>query len=234
MGITIVKDGKEIEVTSVADLIAIRSYPKEKVPIGGVPIEVSAMSEDEVEIFVREMDALIHGIEHETIKAIVLSNVDLIFDVVRYVNANTKQGFKGAYARGQALTILWIQPSDFNKTTWLKTYSSTGWTDWAFSESSPDTVAEEEAFIILGWYNPIDVPKVSQVQLIKNGDKYVPETLSLTFRTKSDAYGAHQNREPWVLGPESTYAIRSYATATGDDKLTPIGFKIARASDVIS
>jgi len=223
-------------LVSVWDYVEIKDYPEETKPIAGKEEKLGELSSEDVEIFVRELDALVQEEQHPIIRRIIAVNGPNILDIIRTVQYETKAGFKGAYARGNELTLLLAYPSVFgwSSNSWLKNYTSTGATDWIGSSSSTIDTGERGGHIWLALFDPIDVPKIGAVQLNKDGDNFVIETLGLNYKIKTDILPVHILREPWLFPPRHTYYVRVRVDITGDDKLQPIAFIVDEARDVMS
>ena len=215
----------------------VREYSEETVQIGTRTYKLSALSEIDSALFAKTMDYIVSQIASPLVYDIVVRRADIVLDLVRMVNTETKQGFKGVWARGKQLTIKFISPDELlgtGVTTWLKTYTSTGWTDWAYSSSSPKDVGEEEGYIILGFVDLVEDPKIDAVKMYKDGDNYVPTYLSWDFHEDTRRIYAQELPEAWLFPPESSFAIRAHVRATGSDKLVPIGFRVLEAENLIS
>ena len=221
---------------SVWDTVEIRDYDEETKLIAGKEEKLGSLSAEDVEIFVRELDRFVAVEQHPIIRRIVAEQAPNILDVIRAVQYETKAGFKGAYARGNELTLLLATPTDFGwaSDSWLKTWSSTGAQDWVGSSSSTIDTGERGGHVWLALIDPIEVPKIGAVKLTKDGDGYVPEVLSLGIFHNQNYIPVHQLREPWLFPPRHTYYVQVRVDITGDDKLQPIAFIIDEARDVMS
>ena len=217
-------------------LSLVKEYPEETVAIGTRTYKLSSLSELDSALFAKTLDYIVSQISSPLTYDIIVRRASLTLDLVRMVNTETKQGFKGTWARGKQLTLKFISPDEMfgSGTTWLKTYTSTGWTDWAYSSSSPKDVGEEEGYIILGFANLVEDPKTDMVKLYKDGDNYVPTDLSWDFHEDTRRIYVQELPESWLFPPESSFAIRVHVRATGDDKLVPIGFRVLQAENLIS
>lgn len=223
---------------SVWDVVEIKDYPEETKPIAGKEEKLGELSADDVEIFVRELDLFIQKEQHPILRRAIIMNANYILDIIRSVQYETKAGFKGAFARGNELALTLLSPNllGWGSTTysWLKTYSSTGAQNWIGSSSSTISLGDREGHIYLALFDPIDVPKVDAVQLTKDGDSFVIEMLSHSFRITNDIFPTHILREPWLIAPRHNYYVQVRVAVTGDDKLQPLGFTIKEARNLMS
>jgi len=219
-------------MVSVASLVPIRDYPEETKIIAGRKEKVGSLKADDVKQFVVQLEHLVHPQQSPVIHDIIARNAPLILDVIRIVNLETKQGFKGMAARAGELEINWVRPGTFGKTTWLTSYTSTGSNTW-FSETR---LLEYEALIILGWIDPIEVPKIDAIYITKDGDPLPAQTMPWMAKNNFGTYQTPivEQKLPLVVLPEHKFKIEVNVFATGDDKLEPIGFHIRRAEDFMS
>ncbi|KUJ92891.1 MAG: hypothetical protein XD40_1897, partial [Archaeoglobus fulgidus] len=105
--------------------------------------------------------------------------------------------------------------------------SATGATDYLGTSTNPESVAEEEGYLILGFVELSASPKVNKTQLTKNGDAYAYNNLK--FEVDETAYVAALP-EPWFLGPETSYYVQMNFFKTGKVELIPIGIKALQAT----
>jgi len=222
-------------MSSVWDVVEIRDYPEETKEIAGKEEKLGELKAEDVEIFVRELDLFIQSEMHPVLRRVIIDHANDILDIIRTVQYESKAGFKGAYARGNELTLLHLYPTlvGWSANSWLKSYTSTGATDWIGSESSPISVGERAGHIYLALYDPIDVPKVGAIQFAKDGDKFVIETLNW-YRIRTDLVPTYVLREPWLIAPRHTYYVRVRVDITGDDKLQPLAFAVGEARNYMS
>jgi len=188
--------------------------------------ELAEWTDIEDEIFKRQYAKFIYEEVSPSVRKLLIENEELVRDLVRRVKTETKTVFRGAYARGRELVLIKVRPQTWAKTTWL--VSVTAGAAWYLgTETAPRTLAEQEGEIILGWADPIDKPKINAVQLWKAGiGYYAPESIAFDLVEK---YPLHSLKEPWIVQPEQSYAIRVYYFATGDDNFQPVAFYVTIA-----
>jgi len=87
-----------------------------------------------------------------------------------------------------------------------------------------------------GFVNPVPMPKVNVVQLVFDSDPWPQEVLDWEWR---EGFGDNETpvyelKMPWIIPPGRSYRISVRNYITGEDRLTPIGFSVKRASDIIA
>ena len=163
-------------------------YVKDKVFIAGKGYSALDIPIEDLQILAQEIDTMIDTEANPEVAGIIARGSPRIFDAVRLVNYHTTNGFKGAQARGFALCLnplvvgdLLAANSASAKTNWLTTVSSVGATQYSGSSSNTNNMLTSSlpviAHVILGFVNPIEVPKMDRIQLIKNGDPWPYEAL---------------------------------------------------------
>lgn len=215
---------------SLASLI--REYPEETKKVAGKDEKLSKLSREDAFIFATELETVVHAQQNPIVRDIIIRNAPLILDLVRIVNVETKQGFKGMAARGSELEMSWIVPRTFNKTTWLQSITATGTINWLAETKA----LEEEGLIILGWIDPIEDPKINRILYTKDGDPITAQTLTFEVRKGLGITDlpVSEQKQPLIVPPEHKIKIDMHAFATGDDRIQPIGFHIRKASDFMS
>jgi len=230
-----------------------KQYQAGTVWIGSKNYAVVDISKEQTEILAIEIDTFVDWDSAPRIASMTVRAAPRILDAVRLVNSNTKQGYGGAAGRGQQLIAQPLQLFDLLKaspsstdvtaypmTTWLVNKTATGVSNWSGSTSYANTMVVSSmpymAHVFIGFIDTIEVPKVSKIQIIKDGDTYPIENPNFEWRGSfgSFAVPTHELLQPWIIPPASKYYICANYYATGDDKMQPIGFAIKRATDVLS
>ena len=191
-----------------------------------------------------EAKALVNIIESamyhasDPVRDLVEVNLVSIIQLARAVKSQARAPFGGIIARGNELTATNVDAEMFEyvwgatgRTTFENTLTSVGTFDYIGTEASPQSVAEEEGYIILGFIDPVAEPVVHRAQLIKDRTEY--QYVSLKFEYAKD-YPLAALPEPWVILPEQSFHIKVKNKATGRTKLHPIAFKICRAKVLLS
>lgn len=216
----------------------IDNYDEEVKKVAGVETKLAEMTKVEVEALARMLNKMLYLESNVAVKQLYADNFDLIIDLVRAVKTETKQSFGGARARGNQLTVVDLTPDVFDyiwgssgATDYTFTASSTGAQDYLGTSANPESVAEEEGYIILGVVELSPTPKVNKIHLTKNGDPYAYNTLK--FEVDESAYVAALP-EPWIFTPESTFYVQANFFKTGNVEMEPIGLKVLQAKNIMS
>lgn len=226
------------EVKDVKDVISVRELSREKVYLAGREVTVSGLAEEDVKLFTEELDRIVNDMKSPTVATMVAEHSPEVLDMIRLINKETGQGFGGALATGNELTLGIGSAPDFERagtqlSNWERSVS-TGTIDWLFSESNPLTTGEQQGLIIIGVIDPVETPKIDQVQLTKNNDTKPIERLTGLYERRdfgTNETPVHEFREPWIIPPENTFYSRAHCHTSGSDKLQPISFVIQRARD---
>ena len=207
--------------------------------VAGKTISVKRLSRTEAEILAAEMERVVTDVKSPLIAGMIAENFENILLLVESVNHETKQGYRGAGARGSQLTAQLITPSDLAKTQWDTTVVS-GASDFISTFTVPRSIPEDEGEIILALMDQVNKPLIDKAQFQKDGDPLVVEPLAFRNR-KTLAITSGQTETPvaklrrvLIAPPESTYAMRISAVVSGADSLEPIGFRIRKAKDVLA
>lgn len=206
------------------------------------------LSADDLEILIEELDTMVDREANPVIAAIIARGAPRVLDAVRMVNSSSKAGYKGAVARGPELVANPLDVDDMSsaqngataKTTWLATITSVGGAGYAGTATYDIQMLVSSlpnlAHVILGFVDPVEVPKVSMVQLIKNSDAWSREYVTLNWRDTfgNNATPVYELKQPWMVPPGEEYYIAANYYITGDDKLQPIGFAVKRATDILT
>jgi len=222
---------------SIRDMIPIRSFREESSELAGVEMKLAALSEFEIETIVNMIDKMLYKNANYAVKSLITENFDLIVDLIRAVKAETKQEFGGPRAKGNALTLIDLTPDVFTNiwggatTTYEIEHTSTGAKDYIGTSASPESVAEEEGIIILGFVDRVTNPTVNKVLLTKNGDPYPYQTLNWDV---IDDFPLASLPEPIIVTPESNFYIQANVYRTGICKMRPVGFKVIQGKNILS
>jgi hypothetical protein len=222
-------------------------YKANSVFIGGKDYLALDISPEDLQILAGDLDTLLDHEANPEVADIIARGSPRILDAVRLVNVNTKQGYKGSQARGMALCTNPLVPGDLKaassasaKTNWLTTVSTAAAANYSGDSTNVNNMVVSSlpvlAHVILGFVNPIEVPKMDRIQLIKNGDPWVYEALTYGWRAQLGTYHTpvYELKQPWIIPPGEKYYIACQYIITGDDKTQPIAFAIKRATDIIA
>lgn len=205
------------------------------------------IDEDEWKTLKEELDSFVDEEQNPTVARIIARGAPRVYDAIRLVNYESKQGFKGAAARGHALVFNPLTVADLYaagaaaaKTTWTTVVAATGAANYSGDSTNVNPMLVSSlpvlCHVILGWVNPIEVPKSNMIQLIKNGDPMAREYIMWEWRQTfgDNRTPTYELKQPWICPPGENYYIAANYFLTGDDKLQPIGFSVRRATDIIA
>ena len=184
------------------------------------------------------IDKMLYKNANYAVKSLVAENMDLIFDVIRAVKAETKQEFAGPRAKGNALTLVDLTADVFTyvwgstgATDFETEHTSTGAKDYIGTSANPQSIAEEEGMIILGFIDRATIPTVNKVLLTKNGEPYPYQTLDWE---SVDDFPLAALPEPYIFTPETNFYIKVNVFRTGICKMKPVGFKVLQGKNILS
>ena len=231
-----------LRVSSVPDIIDtyVRSsdYSPGQAFIGGKGVSARELTAAELAIFKTELAIIASRQRNQAIADLIARKAPRVLDLVRVVNYETKQGFKGAGARGNELILNPIRVGDVGRTTWFVSVTASGAANWIGSSASTRGMTVSSlpvlGHIYLGFVDQVATPKVDAVQLVKNGDPWPEEVLDFDWRGNADELALHELKQPWTIPPAENYYMPVRYYITGDDKLVPIAFAVKRATDVIA
>jgi len=226
------------EKFSIKDVVSVRSFKEESAELAGVEMKLAALSEFEVETIINMVDKMLYKNASDAVKSLVAENMDLIIDLIRAVKAETKQEFAGPRAKGNALTLVDLTADVFTyvwgatgATSFDTEHTTTGAKDYIGTSTNPQTVAEEEGIIILGFIDRVANPTVNKVILTKKGDPYPYQTL---VWDANDDFPLAALPEPFIMTPETNFYIQANVFRTGICKMRPVGFKVVQGKNVMS
>lgn len=214
---------------------------EETVDIAGKSYTLSRISYWDSWLFANELDSVLAR-QNPRIHDIFGKNAVSCLDLVRMVNVNTKQGFRGAGGSGNELdaiqfiaTAFYDPDSSTNKrTTWVRSISSAGSKNFfeGATAGAELTMAEEEGMIWLAMYNPATTPCVDSIQIIMNTEAFNIQTLDFDQVDLEDGDPIIELKEPWSLPPEQSGEILAYYPFTGTDEMRPIGLWVKMARNL--
>jgi hypothetical protein len=225
-------------------------YTRDSVSIGGKPISALDPDPNDFEIFRAELAVLSKRQRNPMVADIIARNAPRLWDAVRMVNSNTKLGFGGASARGGRLLFNPLEPRDLGRAggfpgtappdSWLQVPATVGAARlWPPTSGTIDMTISSLpvlSHVYFGFVNPVANPKVNNIQLVLDADPWPEEILDWDWR---EGYGDNETpvyelKNPWVIRPGASYRISVRNYITGEDRLTPIGFSVKRALDIIA
>jgi len=219
---------------------------EQTVLLAGKSYTLSKISYLDAKIFTEELDTILVQ-QNPLIHEIYAKNAVSLFDAVRMVNVNTKQGFKGALASGNELDFTLFMARQFgdpmtamgtNRLSWVRTISAVAADEFFESDLSTAahgdemTMDEEEGMVWLAFYNPATVSCVDAIQITMNTEPF--DIQSLDFEQVHTELGdvIIELKEPWTLPPEQSGKILAYYFRTGTDEMRPLGIWIKMAKNL--
>lgn len=232
------KEGSKEQLRS--DFIA-----EEEINIAGKSYTLSKISYLDSRIFTDELDTILIQ-QNPLIHEIFAKNAVTLFDLVRMVNVNSKQGFKGALASGNELDFTLFMARQFydpdnivagvaqSRTSWVRTIAATG-SKYLFTGSTGTgelTMGEEEGMVWMAFYNPAQQSCIDAFQITMNTEPF--DIQSLDFEQVQTEKGdvIIELKEPWTLPPEQSGLIQSYYYQTGTDETRPLGIWVKMAKNL--
>jgi len=231
---------------------ALRSdfIAEEEVTIAGKSYTLSKISFLDAKIFTDELDTILVQ-QNPLIHEIYAKNAVTLFDAVRMVNVNTKQGFKGALASGNELDFTLIMARQLQdpdtgvgrRTTWIRTITPAmvaaclAGTPESFLEldaapttpPSEELMLEEEGMVWLAFYNPAVTPCIDAFQIQMNTEPFDVQSLDFDQVHLQTGDVIVELKEPWTLPPEQAGLINVYYFRAGTDETRPLGIFIKQA-----
>ena len=232
---------------------------EETITLAGKSYTLSRISYLDSKIFTNELDTILVQ-QNPLIHEIYAKNAVSMFDLVRMVNVNSKQGFKGALASGNELDFTLFMARQFQdpdavkvangprRTSWVRTVTlamAPVATQGALNSFFEDRVAatrtvpptehtmlEEEGMIWLAFYNPAAVPVIDAFQITMNTEPF--DVQSLDFEQVHIETGdvIIELKEPWTLPPEQSGKIDVWYFQAGTDETRPLGIWVKMAKNL--
>ena len=205
------------------------------------PYTRSKVSYYDIKLFADQLEAKIEQLD-PLIQAVYAKNAELLVTMMRVVNKETKQGFRGTSGNGNELDFILGAARSFYdpdnsavaRTKWERTISSTGakWFIEGATASSQLVMAEEEALIVLGLYNQALDPCVDSIQVRKNSNDANVQDVDFDQVQENKGSPLIELRTPFILPPEEQGWIKAYYYQTGTDEMQPISMWIRQAKNL--
>ena len=225
-------------------------YLKDSVTIAGKENAALDPKEDDFATFVSEMVVIAKRQRNPMVGDIIARNSPRLWDLIRLVNAYTKQGFGGASSRGDRLLFNPLEPRDLGRAggfpgtsppdSWLQVPATVGaarlWPPTSGNIVLTVSSLAHLGHVYFGFVDPVAIPKVNSIQLVLDSDAWPEEILDWEWR---ESYGdtetpIYELKQPWMIRPGASYRISVRNYITGEDRLTPIGFSVKRAQEIIA
>ena len=221
---------------------------EETIELAGKSYTLSRISYLDSKIFTDELDTILVQ-QNPLIHEIFAKNAVSLFDAVRMVNVNSKQGFKGALASGNELDFTLFMARQFQnpdipgagrRASWIRviTAGMVGVQQFFESLAAPTTppteaiMGEEEAMVWLAFYNPAAQSCIDAFQITMNTEPY--DIQSLDFEQVHIETGdvIIEFKEPWTLPPEQSGLVNAHYYQAGTDETRPLGIWIKMAKNL--
>lgn len=213
---------------------------EDTVDINGKTYTLSSIQKMDVAIFADELDSVLER-QNPMIHDIFGRSAVNIFDLIRMINTETKQGFKGMGGSGNQLDLLLMNPRLFydpdnsgnTRTSWSRTIAAIGSKN--FIEGSDGgggtevTMSEQEGFIILGLYNPAVLSCIDSIQINMNTEPYNVQMIDFDTFDEETGDVIVELKEIWTLPPQQSGEMLAYYFQVGTDETRPIGCWIKQA-----
>ncbi len=237
------KDNEALYIDDTEAKLKANFVPEETVEIGGKTYTLSSISRWDVKIFADELDTQLVT-QNPFIHNVYGKNGVSLLDLVRMVNVNTKQGFKGGRGSGNELDHAMFSAPQFYdpdnsesaRTTWERTIASTGQKNFfeGATAGAEMTMTEEQGLVFLGFYNPATAPCIDGVQIIMNTDAFNIQALDFAQLHVELGDPIIELKAPWTVPPEQSGEMLSHYYKTGTDETQPLGIWIKRARELRS
>ncbi len=206
--------------------------------------ETADLSQNESDIFNAEWDKFItlHYPQREFMD-IFEDNKQQVLDAVKIAKFQLEVEFGGINAATNQFGWTMIQPNfvlataapTYATSTWMKNYATsdvtTMWADLWGTSTTDKQVSKYATMLLLGFYDPVDFPKISAIKAKIKGDEYPVWWIENALREGIHIYELPQ---PIVIEKEQTYYIQAKIARAGDDELQPFGVYFGRGDHLRS
>ena len=222
---------------------------EEDVTIAGKNYTLSKISFLDAKIFTDELDTILIQ-QNPLIHDIYAKNAVTLFDAVRMVNVQSKQGFKGALASGNELDFTLMMARQFydpetvaagqRRVSWVRIVTpaqivaaaALSYIEGVGAHGDELLMGEEEAMVWLAFYNPATVPCIDAFQISMNTEPFDIQSLDFEQVGEHEGDVIVELKEPWTLPPEQSGEIMAYYFRAGTDEMRPLGIFIKEARNL--
>jgi len=219
---------------------------EQTITVAGKEYTLSKISYLDAKIFTMELDTILVQ-QNPLIHNIFAKNAQSIFDLVRMVNMETKQGFKGALSSGNELDFHLLNARAFYdpensgtaRTSWARSVTAAQAAAltaiWFFEGTTTGTeltMGEEEGIIWLAFYNPAQQPCIDSFQITMNTEPFDIQSLDFEQAQLEMGDPIIEFKEPWTLPPEQAGRIKAYYYQSGTDETRPLGIWVKMAKNM--
>ena len=233
--------GKELDVGKI------------KIPLTDTQRPLSAMAMDDVARFAEEFDRKLEYMD-EGLATVYAEDAPSILNLVRMVNKETADGFRGALGEGNQLDLQLSYAPTFSdpdevayttlRTNWSRDVRTIGAKAYIYGTGNVTpftgvaaaaqklTMGEEEGMRFLGFYMPADaVPHAGAWHLWKNKVKSV-QTFDWKARDKESGVMISKCKQPFTMPKEHSFYINCRYDDIGIDELMPIVVHVKMSSNM--
>lgn len=200
--------------------------------------EMADLTQDEMDVFNNEWDSFvaIHYPQRDFVD-VFEDNKQQILDALKIAKFQLEAEFGGIHASSNQIGWTMIQPNfvlatatpAYSTSTWKKNYATsdvtTIWKDLWGTSTTDLQVSKYATMILIGFYDPVDVPKVSALKAKIKGDEYPIWWIEHALRSGIHIY---ELPKPIVIEKEQTYYFQAKIAGAGDDELQPFGVYFGR------
>lgn len=200
--------------------------------------EMAELTQRENEIFNNEWDSFVAmHYPHRDFVDVFEDNKNQILDALKIAKFQLESEFGGINAKTNEIGWTPIQPNfllatttpTYATTTWKKNLATsdvtTIWKDWLGSSSTNVQLSKYATMIVIGFHDPVELPKISAIKATIKGDEYPIWWVEEALRAGVHIYELPQ---PFLIEKEQNIYLQYKVYQAGDDELRPIGVYFGR------
>ncbi|MCK4329903.1 hypothetical protein KAX02_08675 [candidate division WOR-3 bacterium] len=226
---------------------------KIKIALTDTQREIAGLSRDDVARFAEELDRKLEYMD-PGLATVYAKDAPSILNLVRMVNKETTDGFRGALGEGNQLDIQLSYAPTFSdpdaaayttlRTNWSRDVRTTGTKAYIYGTANVTpftgvaaaaqklTMSEEEGMRFLGFFMPAgETPHAGAWQLWKNKVKSL-QTLDWNTRSKESGVLISKCKQPFTLPKEHSFYVNVRYDDIGIDHMIPILAHVRMASNL--
>lgn len=200
--------------------------------------ETEELSSDEQAIFDEEWDSFIsRQYPQRELIDVFERHKSQVVEALKIAKYQIEADFGGINAGTNEIGWSSIQPNfilatgtpTYSTSTWRKNYLTsdvtTMWKDFVGASGSQRQLSKYATMILLGVYDPVDVPKISAMKATIKGKEY-----PIWYMQEALQAGAHiyELPKPMVIEKEQPMHLRVKVAQAGDDELSLLGIYFAK------
>lgn len=206
--------------------------------------EMAELAQSETDIFNAEWDKFIaiHYPQREFMD-VFEDNKQQVLDAIKIAKFQLEVEFGGINCSSNQFGWTMIQPNHvlataapaYSTNTWMKNWATSDvvsmWADLWGTSTTDKQVSKYATMILLGFYDPVELPKVSAIKAKIKGEEYPIWWIENAVREGVHIYELPQ---PIVIEKEQTYYFQAKIARAGDDELQPFGVYFGRGDHLRS